>query len=304
MTRHATADEIARLAAGDLRRRKAARISTHVAVCVQCTQVSQELAEVPAVLAATPYPPLPDTVNIRIEAAIRVEVSHRLATAPATEAGRRELPARSGRQQAGRSQLGWHLPGLSVPATRLAGAVGALALIGGGGYLLANNLPTAAGTGSSSSAAVPAPVQPMTKGPDVTYGSQGSQHTVDSVSSTTNFVPTQLRGQALSAYHEAQARGETGSQSPSHAGAPVTMSPMNSAAGSATGTETRLAGCIDAVGPGRNVLLLDLAKYEGKPATIIVFGNTGTSQAEVVVTANTCSAASPDVLARAPLGHL
>ncbi|MGH3300701.1 MAG: hypothetical protein ACRDOK_03275 [Streptosporangiaceae bacterium] len=306
MTRHVSAEKLALLAVGEVRHRKAVRISAHMAVCARCARVSQQLAEVPAVLAGVPYPPLPDTVSVQIQAALRVEVNQRLSAAPATEAGRRDLPARQ-RQRAGKGQRGWHLPGLSVPASRMVAAAGAVIIAGGGGYLVANNVHTGPAMSSSSSAAVPAPAQPMSLGPDVTYGSPGSHHTVETVSSSTNFVPSQLRGQALGAYHEAQLKGVAGTHPSGGAGRPTTLGPSggSTAAGSAgSSSAARLAGCIDAVGAGRSVLLVDLARYEGSPATIIVFGGTTTSQAEVVVTASTCSATSPDVLARAPLGHL
>lgn len=308
MTRHASAEELARLNVGDLRRRKSVRIAGHLAVCMRCTRVRQELTEVPGVLAATPYPALPDTVSVRVEAALRIQVNERLSAAPASEGGRRDVPGRSRRRRTLPGQGSWRLPGLSVPATRLVAAAGAVILVGGGGYLLATDLPSGSGTSSSSSsAALPAPVQPMSLGPDVSYGSPGSHHTVQTVSSSTDFEPAQLRGQALGAYHEAQLKGAAGTQS-SSGSAPTELGPQqgNSAAGAGAGgasAGTRLAGCIDAIGPGRTVVLLDLAKYQGKPATIIVFGSTTTSPAEVVVASDTCSATSPDVLARAPLGH-
>lgn len=307
MTRHASADELARLNVGELRRRKSVRIAAHVAVCTRCTRIRQDLAEVPAVLASAPYPPMPDSVAVHIQAAIRVEVNERLTAAPATEADRRELPVRSRRQRADAAPGGWRLPGLSVAATRMAAAAGAVVVVGAGGYLVATNVHTGATT-PASSAALPAPNQPMSLGPNVTYGSPGSQHTVHSVSSSTNFVPAQLRSQALTAYREAELRGAAGSQSPGPTSAPAGLGPLNSntsaGASGTAGVGSRLAGCIDAIGPGRSVLLIDVARYQGSPATIIVFGSTATSQAEAVVTANSCSATSPDVLARAPLGHL
>jgi hypothetical protein len=305
MTRHASDEELALLAEGELRRRKAAKVSAHVAGCTQCTQVRAELTAVPALLSGVPYPPLPGSVSVRIESAIRVEVNHRLAEAPATEAGRGLLPTRSRRQRAGVIQRGWHLPGLSVPATRLVAAAGAVVLVGGGGYLVASNLTSGVPTSSSSSAQPPSTSQPMTAGPNVTYGSPGSQHTIHSVSSSTNFVPKQLRAQVLAAYHEAQVKGEAGNVSFGGTSGPSASSlQSNAAAASGGGAGTRLAGCMRAVADGRMVLLLDLARYEGKPAMIVVLGSTATSQAEVIVTADSCSATSSAVLTRAPLGHL
>jgi hypothetical protein len=126
-----------------------------------------------------------------------------------------------------------------------------------------------------------------------------------------NFVPKELRDQVLAAYHEAQVRGEAGNVSfgenaPSAGPVHAAASPLenNGAAASGGGAWTRIAGCMKAVADGRMVLLLDLAKYEGQPAMIVVLGSTVTSQAEVIVTTNGCSATSPNVLTRAPLGHL
>ncbi len=311
MTRHASAEQLALLSEGELRRRKAAKVAAHLAGCTQCTHLLAELSEVPAVLRAVPYPPLPQTVSIHIESAIRVEVNHRLAAAPVTEAGRGLLPARSGRQRPSTGERGWHLPGLSVPATRLVAAAGALVLVGGGGYLVASNVVSGIPTSSSSSTAPPSTSQPMTAGPNVTYGSPGSQHTIHSVSSRMNFVPSQLRTEVLAAYHEAQVKGEAGKVSLGGTSAP-TASPLygnaagapESSAAAGSGVGTRLAGCMKAIADGRSVLLLDLARYEGSPAMIIVIGSTGTSQAEVIVTTNGCSATTPDVVTRAPLGHL
>jgi hypothetical protein len=314
MTRHASAEDLALLAEGELRRRKATKVSAHLAGCTQCTEVRAELTEVRTVLSAVPYPPLPAAVSVQIETALRVEVNHRIAAAPATEAARGVLPARSRRQRAGAVQRGWHLPGLSVPATRLVAAAGAVVLVGGGGYLVASNLNSGVPTSSSASGAAPSTNQPMTAGPDVTYGSAGSQHTVHSVSSKMNFVPKELRTQVLAAYHEAQVKGEAGNVSfggtnapaagPVHGAASPLQGNAAAASGGGGGVGTRLAGCMKAVADGRMVLLLDLARYEGKPAMIVVLGSTATSQAEVIVTASGCSVASPDVLTRAPLGHL
>lgn len=313
MTQHASAEELALLAEGELRRRKAAKVSAHVAGCTQCTQVRAELIEVRTVLRAVPYPPLPAAVSVQIESALRIEVNHRIAETPATEAARGVLPARSRRQRAGTVQRDWRLPGLSVPATRLVAAAGAVVLVGGGGYLVASNLNSGVPASSSASGAAPSTNQPMTAGPNVTYGSPGSQHTVHSVSSNMNFVPQDLRTQVLAAYHEAQVKREAGNVSYGGTNAPAagpvsaTASPLHSNATAAAGGGSvwaRLAGCMKTVADGRMVLLLDLARYEGKPAVIVVLGSTVTSQAEVIVTANGCSAASPDVLTRAPLGHL
>jgi hypothetical protein len=314
MTQHASAEELALLAEGELRRRKAAKISAHVAACTQCTQVRTELTEVRTVLSAVPYPPLPAAVSVHIESALRIEVNRRIADAPATEADRGVLPTGSRRQRAGAVPRGWHLPGLSVPATRLVAAAGAVVVVSGGGYLVASNLTAGAPPSSPSSGAPPSTSQSMTAGPNVTYGNPGSQHTIHSVNSRTNFLPGRLRAQVLAAYHEAQIKGEAGNASfggtgapsagPAHASAANPVQTSAAVAAGGGGGTTRLAGCMKAVADGHMVLLLDLARYEGKPAMIVVLASTATNQAEVIVTTDGCSATAPNVLTHASLGHL
>src|SRR5215475_3796921 len=120
---HATTDQLASLAVGALSARKTARISAHVTVCEQCGQVSRQLDQVPAVLTSAQYLPMPATVSIRIEAALRVEATQRLTAMPATEGGRGELPARHRRRA---TRRGWTLPGLSARGTWVVAAAGAL----------------------------------------------------------------------------------------------------------------------------------------------------------------------------------
>jgi hypothetical protein len=52
------------------------------------------------------------------------------------------------------------------------------------------------------------------------------------------------------------------------------------------------------------VLLVDLARFEGKPATIIVIAALAASPAEALVVGSACSASAQDILAHAVLGHL
>lgn len=305
--RHASADELASLEAGDLRPRKAARIESHAAGCDRCSQLRRHLATVPGILASANYPPLPEKVAVGIEAAFRVEATQRLSAMPATEAGRRELPGSHRRRGAGR---GWYLPRLSVTATRLVAAAGALAVVAGGGYAIASH----AGTGTTSSpsagsAAAPAQVQQMSAGPDVTYGRPGATHTIHSVQSSANFVPASLSTQATNAVHAAQARGASAAEpslsAPGVSRAQTTASAASAAsAGPRSGVASRLAGCIDLIAPGRTVLLVDLARFEGKAATIIVIAALGASPAQAWVVGSSCSASDKDIIAHAVLGHL
>lgn len=301
--RHATADQLASLAADALRPRQAARISAHLAGCDRCGQVSRQLDQLPAILTNAQYPPMPASVSVQIEAALRVEATQRLAALPATEGGRGELPARRRRRAALR---GWHLPGLSVPATRLVAAAGALVIATAGGYELATHVNSGVSTVPSQGSVAGAPnVQQMTLGPDVTYGRPGALHTIHSIQSSANFVPAKLTAQVTDAVHAAQAKGVTASQpafSTPGASRAQSSNPAGSAAPSSS-IASRLTGCINLIAPGRLVLLVDLARYSGKPATIIVIAALAASPAEAWVVGSGCSASSKDILGHTVLSH-
>jgi hypothetical protein len=303
-SRHASADELASLSADALRSRKAARIDRHLAGCEQCTQLSRQLDTVPILLADAQYPPMSESFSVRIEAALAVESRQRLAALPATEAGRRELPAQHRRRAA---RTSWHLPGLSVAVTRLVAAGGALAIVAAGGYEIATHAGSGATTSpSAGSAAAPAQVQQMSLGPDVTYGQPGAQHTIHAVQSSADFAPASLSTQAVDAVHAAQAKGASAGEPAS--GAPgASRAQSNGLIGSAApsaGPVTRLAGCLNLIAAARDVLLVDIARFNHKPATIIVIAATASSPAEAWVVGSSCSASAKDVLAHVVLGHI
>jgi hypothetical protein len=302
--RHATDEQLASLAAGALRHRKAVRISAHLTGCERCGQVSRKLAEIPALLSSAPFPPMPASVSIKIEAALRVESTQRLTAMPATEGGRGDLPARHRRRAARRT---WQLPGLSVAATRLVAAAGAVVIVAGGTYELASHIgrgPTASSV--AGSAAVPAPGQEMSLGPDVTYGRAGALRTIHTVQSAANFIPAKLTTQIVAAVHAARARGVSGSQPTASTPGPSRAQSGNATGSAAPGASvaSRLAGCINLIAPGRVVLLVDVARFDGKPATIIVIAALAASPAEAWVVGSGCSAAGKDILGHALLSHL
>jgi hypothetical protein len=200
--KHPSADQLASLAVGALRPRKAARIQAHVAQCEQCTRICKQLVAIRVVLNSATYPPIPDDLSDRISSAISAEARHRLAAMPATEAGRRYVPARLPRASAGG---GWHLLGLSVAATRLIAAASAVAIGAAGGYLVAANVGTSTRSLSSPLASAAAPAQRVSLGPSVTYGQPGALDTIRAVESRTNFVAAHLRTEATSAVHAAEA---------------------------------------------------------------------------------------------------
>jgi hypothetical protein len=301
MTRHATAEDLARLDLDGLKPRKAAKVRAHVASCVQCTQLAGQVSAIPTMLASVPYPSMPPSVAVQLDAALAREGVRRLASAPATEAGRRDLPARHARK----ARVGWQLPGMSVFATRLVAAAGALIIAGAGGYEIAAHT-SGNGTGttasSTGSAALPSAGH-LTFGPAVHYGQRSAAQTVQTVHADTNFTSSDLGAQATAAVREAKLEGATGARSGGvKAPAPAGGS-ANSAVTGPPAAATGLASCLDAVVGSQPVQLVETAKFEGKPATIIVTAPTAGHPAEVWAVGPACSASHPDVLAHQTLSH-
>ncbi len=312
MKRHASLDELARLAADDLKPRKAARIRRHLATCAECTGLNAQLSHVPTVLSAVDFGPIPENLSARIETTLAIEARQRLATEPATEAGRRDLPtARSGRRRS-LDRPGWRLPGLSVAATRALATAGAIALIGGGGYEIASHAgaPTTntASAPSSRNAAVPGAESSQAIGAPINYGHGSDARSIPTVTSGTDFEPSMLAAQAVAALEAARLEGV-------HTGPPVnTKFGLPSASSSSSGLHTmttnhaltgmRLAGCVGRFAPGRVVQLVEDARFKGKPATIIITTAPAGRAAEVWVVGNSCSARNNDLLDHLRIAHI
>lgn len=303
--KHPSADQLASLTVGGLRPRKAAKIQAHVAQCEQCTRFCQQLNSVAAILASATYPPMPENLSARIESAIGHQARQRTAAMPATGPDRRDLPARRPRAGAGG---GWHQPGMPTAATRLLAVGCAVVIAAAGSYLVAENVGTIA-TRSPASPLVgaTAQAQQMSSGPDVTYGQPGSLDTIRAVESDTNFAAAHLRTEAISAVHAAETREAFAAQPSASTAAVLTGSAAEPTAAEPTAAEPtarQLAGCIGLIAPGQTVLLIDIARYQGKPAAMIVTAPSVMSEAEAWVVGSSCSATTKDMLAQVALGSL
>jgi hypothetical protein len=300
MKRHASADELADLAAGALKPRKQGKISAHLSGCTYCTDVSNQLATVSSLLASVPVAPMPASLSSRIESAIAAESTQRLASEPATEAGRRDLPARSRR-----SGQGWRVPVPSGPASRLVAAAGALVIIGGGGYEIATHIAATTGTSVSSSAAGSAhvPTSQLSYGPSVTYPQGSSTESLPSIKSETKFTGPKLGEQAAVALAAAQSKGVVPSPVPKHPSQASAASPRFNQ--STNGPDRgQLTGCVDVIAAGQQVLLVELAFFDNRPATIIVIASAKAGPAEVWAVGRGCSATNREVLGRADVAHI
>jgi anti-sigma factor ChrR (cupin superfamily) len=294
MSRHASAEQLASLDLDALRSRKAARIRSHVARCIRCTQLSSQVSAVPAVLAGVPYPSLPSSLASQLDTTLASESAQRVASAPATEAGRRDLPERQASRQRDRWQ--WQMPGLSVLATRLAAAAGAFLVIGLGGYEIAThtggnaNQTAASSTGSAAGAGA----RQASLGPTVRVGP--SDQPIRTVNAATNFTKADLGAQALAAVHTAKLAAPA---APAASGAAA----ARNYSGTNSPNPASLAGCISGIVGSRPVQLVEMAKFDGKPAIIIITKQTTAHPAEVWAVKAACSASNPEFLAHQTLSR-
>jgi hypothetical protein len=324
--RHASADELADYAEGVLRPRKAARITAHLHSCVVCRQVSADLESVSGMLADVSFAQMPESLSVRIDAAIATETAQRVASAPETEAGRRDLPERAPAARRTR----WRMPPISPLALRVASTAAVAIVLVGGAFELASHGGSTAGP--SGRAAVPAPARagPAAApvfGPEVRVGSTGHMQDVRTVDASTNFVPAHLTSQVQSAVRQARSDGAlyAGTPAPDRGvlgtrkSAPSPTAPT-AGSGSSAGVlygngptlnipgheaaEAQLAGCVDRVAGGRIPELVEMARFEGRKATLILIPAAGSQPATAWLVGTSCSISVSDVLYHAVLSHL
>jgi len=298
---HADAETLAAFREELLSRRKAARVSAHLAACSRCAGLDAQLTEVSALLTTSTTPPMPDALTARIESAIAAEAAARAATAAdrivATADGPVALGAAGGgtgpRDRAARPSRPSGGPGRARLALRVAAVTAAVVVIAGGSYGVARLLTgnpesgTSAGPGAEAGPAFGTHGNPS-RGP--TGGLEapiagGSAPAAPIVSSGTNYQPGQLKSQVSAVL----TRYGVSASTPTGARASPAKRPAASAA--------PMPACVRHVTGGKLPLLVDLAKYQGRPATVIVIqgANSGTRRALVV--AGACTAAAGRVAA-------
>jgi hypothetical protein len=298
VSRHVDSETLAAYREGLLSRRKARRVAAHLAHCAQCAGLDAQLAELPALLAGFPAPPMPAALTARIEAAIAAEAAARSETTDAATAAAgvtrdatrltRDAAATPRRHRKARAPS----PGRERLVLRVAAAAAAVAVIGGGGYGLLRLLSGSALYSSGTSAAAPAPARGAAGSAAHKAASGGATHAAMSpltgptgpriVVSGTNYQPAQLKAQvrATLARFPLRAAGLAN-------GAPgATPGP--------SGAFFNLRACLPRVAGGRYVRLVDLAYYEGKPAAIIVIPGPGANEETVRVVGTGCSATAND----------
>jgi hypothetical protein len=325
MTRHIDAETLARFRQGDLSQRRDARIRAHLAGCSRCSNVNEGLAGVTSLLAAAAPPPIPEHLTARIQTALATEAARRAAATPGTAGtgaeafagpggpeltpdGRSPRPERAGRGQGPR-----RLPGLASPvALRAMAATAAAVVIGGGAYgitqLAGGGASSSSAPGSGAGAPAAAPAHGPANGaggaasrssaapPLVRYQHAGHQATVLAVRTNTDFTAATLKSQVSSEIARSGTLRAAPNANASSGSAGATAGPPLAAEPTST-----LDGCVNRIAAGQQVLLVDVARYRGSPATVIVTSASAAGPELAWVVGTGCSAARSDVLDRTTL---
>jgi len=286
MRGHVDAEALAMCREGLLHRRATARIRAHLSGCARCAELDAGLAEVPTLLAFTSVPAMPPELATRIEAALAAEAAGRPA-----EAAQPTVPAASPaaeRPHTGPQRTRWGRPGVAQRVLAYAAAI--VVVAGGGGYLLSHLASGSSGPASTSAGAPAHGAVPGAQSEGQASSATGSSGLL-LISSGTDYRPGRLPAQATAAlarYAPDTRLSAPAKQTPS---APVPsrqiLQPRNLAA---------LTACVARIAGGHQPQLVDVARYNGRPATIIVLRRTAQAPAEVWVVGPACSATRSDVI--------
>jgi hypothetical protein len=286
-TSHLDTDVLAEFRAGLITGRRRRAIAAHLTDCARCTAADAQLAELSALLAAMATPAMPDSVAQRLDAALAAEVANRDETARAGARHSRE------RRRAPRTM---RRPTLHLVMTRVLVPAAALVVLAAGGYGLSliGGQSSSSSSATAGSAAEPAaesavPSAAQANGLEAPSPSARAAHPViqksalSVVPNGTDFLPATLRSQL-----EAALRAPA-----STSAAPSSSAPLGACVRRLT----------SGVSPG-TVKLLESARYQGRPAIIIIVSS-GSGYLAWVVTpgwvAPGCSDTSAGVLARTTL---
>ena len=281
MTGHPESGVLAEYQAGLVTGRRRASIASHLATCDRCAGLSDQLGEIPALLAAAPHPAMPADVARRLDLVLAAEAAQRHSserTADDSPEHRATIPGPRRR---------WDFRLVTQRILVPAAAVVALAA---GGFGLSHVIGSSASSSvAAGSEAAPAPSARPANGTAAARSEAGRPGAVPAfetparfqvVNSATNYLPATLRQQL-----------ETELQRHTQAAA----APQVLVSGS-------LKGCVLRVTHGTRpgtLVLVERAHFQGQPAIVIV-AVSGHDRAAWVA-ASGCSASTDHVLATATL---
>ena len=171
----------------------------------------------------------------------------------------------------------------------------------GGVYELAHGAAPSSSSPASSSAAGPAVPAPAAS-PALPYQHAGGQDRITPVMTGTDYTPGNLSSQ-VAAQLGRHGRGATlagpNAMTPSDRGPAAAPGRLAATFGNLAVSD--LAGCVNRIAAGELVLLVDVARYQGRPATVIVTKAPAAGPEQIWVVGTGCSASRSDVLKHATL---
>jgi hypothetical protein len=265
---HPDSDVLAEFRAGLVTGRRGKQVAAHLAVCDRCTALDRQLAEVGSLLAAAPPPVLPDRLAERLDTVLAAELARR-DEAERAGAGQSGHPVKQPRRAAnGR----WRLVTLRVLAP-----AAAVVVLAAGGYGL-SRLSSSPSSSTAASAPAPAASSALARPAAGAAGTVPRPAFVPSRAFYLYTSSTDFQRATLSRQLQAEVRA------PAQTKPPQTPS-------------AQLAGCVNrvtkGVRPGTPVLV-ENARFQGQPATVIVAKSSGGDRAWVL--APGCSASSDHFL--------
>jgi hypothetical protein len=306
---HLDVEVLAEFREGLITGRRGTRITAHLAGCDRCTALGDQLAGVSALLASAPRPTMPDHLAQRLDTVLAAEAARPYQAnqdhqAERVDAERPVNPAPD-RRRAPRPRF--RLVALRVLApvavvVLAAGGYGLSRLTGTGGQVTASSGAAAqrssaeasapqgaaakAVPGAASSNAVNGPQSPPVRGAAGTAprAQQLTPANFTLVASGTDFS-------AVQATFRQQVEHELGSATPAGASRTPEVS------GTRLAVSAQLRACVQNLTHGASLVRVESARFEGKPATLVV-ARTGTDEVAWIAGPD-CSATSRDVLATA-----
>jgi hypothetical protein len=305
---HLEVEVLAEFREGLIAGRRGTRITAHLAGCDRCTALGDQLAGVSALLASAPRPAMPDHLAQRLDTVLAAEAARPYQANQDHQAERvdaeRPVDPAPDRRRAPRPRF--RLVALRVLApvavvVLAAGGYGLSRLTGSGGQVTASSGSSAeasapqgaaakaapkAASSAASSNAVNAPQSPPVRGAAGTAprAQRLTPANFTLVASGTDFS-------AVQATFRQQVEHELGSATPAGASRTPGVS------GTRLAVSTQLRACVQNLTHGASLVRVESARFEGKPATLVV-ARTGTDEVAWIAGPD-CSATSRDVLATA-----
>jgi hypothetical protein len=251
---HLDYDTLADLAEGLLDESRAASADAHLVSCAVCRDRSAEIADVSLLLADAPVPPMSAELAARIDEALAAEAAAGPGPVSVADLENRRRHKR--------------LRVLSMAA--------AAVVVVGGGAFVARSL-VGGSVSSDSQTAASKPVQDRTARPGEQSGGGASklqapaEAAFPAARSGTDYTAAKLGDQVSAQLTKSRT-----------AKAPSTTQDF--------AATQQLSGCVRRVTQGRTPMLVDVARYEGRPATLIVVPAVAADRLDVWVVGPACSA--------------